>query len=44
MSAAISTKKTKIDPRDLPEIERATMRRIFTFLRPYRRQALMVVS
>ena len=44
MSAAISTKKTKIDPRDLPEIERATMRRIFSFLRPYRRQALLVLA
>ena len=44
MPAAISTKKTHIDPRDLPEIERATMRRIFSFLRPYRRQALLVMS
>ena len=44
MSAAISTKKSVIDPRDIPEIERATMRRIFSFLRPYRRQALLVLG
>jgi aerobic-type carbon monoxide dehydrogenase small subunit (CoxS/CutS family) len=44
VSTAISTKKTHIDPRDLPEIERATMGRIFSFLRPYRRQALLVMS
>jgi ATP-binding cassette, subfamily B, bacterial len=44
VSLPISTKKTKIDPRDLPEIERATMRRIFSFLRPYRRQGLLVLS
>jgi len=44
VSAAISTKKSVIDPRDIPEIERATMRRIFSFLRPYRRQALLVLG
>ena len=44
MSLPISTKKTKIDPRDLPEIERATMRRIFSFLRPYRRQGMLVLA
>ena len=44
MSAAISTKKSVIDPRDIPEIERATLGRIFSFLRPYRRQALLVLG
>ena len=44
MPAAISTKKSVIDPRDLPEIERATLRRIFSFLRPYRRQAFLVLA
>jgi ATP-binding cassette subfamily B protein len=44
MSAPISTKKTHIEPHDLPEIERATMGRIFSFLRPYRRQAVLVMS
>ena len=44
MPAVLSTKKSVIDPRDLPDIERATMRRIFSFLRPYRRQALLVIG
>ena len=43
MTAPISTKKTYIEPRDLPEIERATMRRIASFLRPYRKQALTIL-
>jgi ATP-binding cassette, subfamily B, bacterial len=42
--AVLSTKKSVIDPRDLPDIERATLRRIFSFLRPYRRQALLVIA
>src|SRR5688572_8722416 len=28
----------------MPDIERATLRRIFSFLRPYRRQALLVIG
>jgi len=44
VSAAISTKKSVIDPRDIPDIERATLGRIFVFLRPYRRQALLVLG
>jgi len=47
MSTPISTKKTHIDPRDLPDlaaIEGGTLRRIFSLLRPYRRQALLVLS
>ena len=44
MPAVLSTKKSVIDPRDMPDIERATMRRIFSFLRPYRRQALLVIG
>ena len=44
MSAVISTKKSVIDPRDIPDIERATLGRIFSFLRPYRRQALLVLG
>jgi len=44
VSAAISTKKSVIDPRDIPDIERATLGRIFAFLRPYRRQALLVLG
>jgi ATP-binding cassette subfamily B protein len=42
--AVLSTKKSVIDPRDLPDIERATLGRIFSFLRPYRRQALLVIG
>jgi ATP-binding cassette subfamily B protein len=31
-----STKKSQIDPRDLPAVDRATLRRIFAYLQPYR--------
>lgn len=36
-------RKTYIDPKDLPEVERATLRRIFSYLRPYRRHAALTV-
>jgi len=38
-----SSKKTYIDPRELPEVERATLRRIFSYLRPYRGYAFLVL-
>jgi ATP-binding cassette subfamily B protein len=38
-----SSKKTYLDPRDLPEVERATLGRIFSYLRPYRRHAFFVL-
>jgi ATP-binding cassette subfamily B protein len=38
-----SSKKTYIDPRELPDVERATLRRIFSYLRPYRGYALLVL-
>ena len=38
-----SSKKTYIDPRELPEVERATLRRIFSYLRPYRFYAFLVL-
>jgi ATP-binding cassette, subfamily B, bacterial len=38
-----SSKKTYIDPRELPEVERATLRRIFSYLRPYRFYAVLVL-
>jgi len=39
-----STRRSHIDPKDLPEVQRATLRRIFTYLRPYRAQTAMVIS
>ena len=36
-------KKTWIDPNDLPAMERATLRRIGGCVRPYARQAFVVV-
>ncbi len=42
MDALVSMKKSVIDARDLPEVERATLRRISTYLRPYRRLAALV--
>jgi len=38
-----TTRRTHIDPKDLPEVQRATLRRIFTYLRPYRAQTVLVV-
>jgi ATP-binding cassette subfamily B protein len=38
-----SSKKTYIDPRDLPAIERVTLGRIASYLRPYRRHAFLVL-
>jgi len=38
-----TTRRSHIDPKDLPEVQRATLRRIFTYLRPYRTQTLLVV-
>jgi ATP-binding cassette, subfamily B, bacterial len=38
-----TTRRSHIDPKDLPEVQRATLRRIFTYLRPYRAQSLLVV-
>jgi ATP-binding cassette subfamily B protein len=44
MVTLTSTKKTYIDPRDLPDVERATLRRIFSYLRPYRLYAFLVLA
>ncbi len=38
-----TTRRTHIDPKDLPEVQRATLRRIFGCLRPYRTQTTLVV-
>jgi len=38
-----SAKKTYLDPSALPELERATLGRIFSYLRPYRRHAFLVL-
>jgi ATP-binding cassette subfamily B protein len=43
MVALPSSKKTYIDPRELPEVERATLGRIFSYLRPYRWYAILVL-
>jgi ATP-binding cassette subfamily B protein len=43
MAALVSTKKTYIDPADLPEVDGGTLRRILAYLRPYRPQALLVM-
>jgi ATP-binding cassette, subfamily B, bacterial len=43
MSTVLSTKKSYIDPKDLPRLDRPTLRRIFSYLRPYRRQSALVV-
>jgi ATP-binding cassette subfamily B protein len=39
-----STKKSYIDPRDLPEVDRATLARILTYLGPYRWRVALVVT
>jgi ATP-binding cassette, subfamily B, bacterial len=44
MAALISTKKTHIDPSDLPAVEGQTLRRILTWLRPYRGAATLVFA
>ncbi|HEU0032591.1 MAG TPA: ABC transporter ATP-binding protein [Kofleriaceae bacterium] len=38
-----TTRRSHIDPKDLPEVQRATLRRIFAYLRPYRAQTTLVV-
>ncbi|MEA2696343.1 MAG: ATP-binding cassette, subfamily bacterial [Myxococcales bacterium] len=43
MPALPSSKRTYIDPRDLPAMNRATARRILAQLRPYRGQATLVL-
>src|SRR4029079_17886059 len=43
MSTVVSTKKSYIDPKDLPRLDRTTLRRTFSYLRPYRRQSALVV-
>ena len=44
MSQLISTKKSYIDPRDLPSVDRATLRRVFGSLRPYRLRGFVVLG
>jgi ATP-binding cassette, subfamily B, bacterial len=44
MTNILSTKKTYIDPRDLPDVDRALLRRILAYLRPYRKQAGYVAA
>src|SRR5512144_1213715 len=36
--------KTRLDPKDLPPVEAATLRRILTYVRPYWRRALLVTA
>jgi ATP-binding cassette subfamily B protein len=43
MVTVASTKKSFIDPKDLPEVERATVRRILGTLRPYGTQVALVL-
>ncbi|MBI4818333.1 MAG: ABC transporter ATP-binding protein [Deltaproteobacteria bacterium] len=43
MEPLITTKKTFIDPRSLPAVRGATLRRILSYLRPHRRDAAVVV-
>ena len=38
-----TTRRSHIDPKDLPDVQRATLRRIFTYLRPYRTQSVLVL-
>jgi ATP-binding cassette subfamily B protein len=44
MVTVASTRKSFIDPKDLPEVERATVRRILRTLRPYRKHVLMAIG
>ena len=43
MSYLVSTKRSYIDPSQLPEVERTTLLRISRFLRPYARHAALVL-
>ena len=43
MVTVASTRRSHIDPKDLPEIQRATLRRILRYLRPYRGRTILVV-
>lgn len=43
MSSFVSTKKSYIDPQQLPPVERAMLRRIFSHLLPYRRSAAAIL-
>jgi ATP-binding cassette subfamily B protein len=36
--------KTHLDPKDLPPLEAATLRRILAYVRPYWRRALLVIA
>ncbi len=40
----VTMKRTRIDPDNLPEVDRGTLRRIFSYLRPYRRRTLLVIT
>src|SRR5437763_1915711 len=42
LSTILSSKKTYIDPRDLPAVDRAMLPRILACLGPYRKQAALV--
>lgn len=44
MSQLISTKKSYIDPKSLPSVDRATLRRILSYLRNYRGRAFGILS
>ncbi|HEY0239990.1 MAG TPA: ABC transporter ATP-binding protein [Friedmanniella sp.] len=43
-SQLISTKKSYIDPKDLPSVDRATLRRVLAYLRPYSRRGAAVLA
>ena len=36
--------KTRLDPKDLPDVDATTLRRILSYVRPYRRRALLVLG
>ena len=44
MSQVISTKKSYIDPRDLPAVDRATLRRALSYLRPHAARGAAVLG
>ena len=43
MVTVASTRRSHIDPKDLPAVQRATLRRIFRYLRPYRGRTILVI-
>jgi len=44
LAAPVKVPKTRIDPKDLPDVEAATLRRMRGYLKPHRRRIFIVVS